>query len=79
MPKGSILNFSSNEFIQLLKEKNHDAFTSLIDAYHDALFYGALKSNLSEDQAEEVVQSTWVTFFEKAENFEGRSHIRTYL
>lgn len=40
---------------------------------------GALKQGLSFDQAEEVVQSTWSTFFEKSENFEGRSHIRTYL
>ena len=40
---------------------------------------GALKQGLSFDQAEEVVQNTWATFFEKTENFEGRSHIRTYL
>lgn len=53
--------------------------TLLINEYHDPLFYGAIKSGLATDQAEEVVQGTWSTFFIKAENFQGRSHIRTYL
>ena len=51
----------------------------LINSYHEALYYGAIKQKLGEDQAEEVVQETWSTFFQKVENFEGRSHIRTYL
>lgn len=73
------MNFSSAEFIAKLKERDHEAMTALINEYHDALYHGALKNNLGMDQAEEVVQGTWTTFFEKVENFQGRSHIRTYL
>lgn len=73
------INFSSPEYLELLKKREHNALTQLIETYHEALFFGALKSNLSEDQAEEVVQSTWDTFFRNVENFQGRSHIRTYL
>jgi len=74
-----MINASSLEFIQKVKDKDSDAITWLIENYHDALIKGALKQGLSFDQAEEVVQNTWGTFFEKAHNFEGRSHIRTYL
>lgn len=73
------MNFSDPQFIQQLKEQNHAAFDKIITEYHEALFRGALKQGLSLDQAEEVVQSTWNTFFEKVQSFEGRSHIRTFI
>jgi len=74
-----MINFSSPEFIKELKARDHSAISSLIRKYHDGLIYGALKQGLGADQAEEVVQETWSTFFEKVENFKGNSHIRTYL
>lgn len=73
------MNFSAPEFIEKLKQRNHEALTCLIEEYHEALYFGAIKQKLGEDQAEEVVQETWSTFFQKVENFQGRSHIRTYL
>ena len=73
------MNLSSPEFINRLKEKDHEAITYIVNEYHDVLFKGALKQGLGTDQAEEVVQATWSTFFEKVTNFEGRSHIRTYI
>ena len=73
------MNLSSQEFILKLKNRDHDSITLLINSYHEILIKGALKRKLSFDQAEEVVQSTWSTFFEKVENFQGKSHIRTYL
>lgn len=77
--KGETLDLSSQDFIAKLKDRNHDAIELLINKYHDSLFHAALKNKLGNDQAEEVVQMTWVTFFEKIENFEARSHVRTYL
>ncbi|MFT6630399.1 MAG: RNA polymerase sigma-70 factor (ECF subfamily) [Bacteriovoracaceae bacterium] len=73
------MNFSSKKFIERLKLREHEALTLLIEEYHQALYLGAIKQKLATDQAEEVVQETWSTFFQKVENFEGRSHIRTYL
>lgn len=73
------MNLSSQAFIKKLKQRDSEALTLLINSYHEVLIKGALKQGLAFDQAEEVVGSTWSTFFEKVENFEGRSHIRTYL
>lgn len=73
------MNLSSKEFITQLQARNHEAFGVLINEYQVPLYKAALKMKLDFDQAEEVVQQTWTTFFESVENFEGRSHIRTYL
>lgn len=73
------MNVSSEEFLNKVRDKDNEAISFLIDKYHDVLFKAALKQGLGIDQAEEVVQETWSTFFQKAENFEGRSHIRTYI
>ena len=73
------MNVSSPEFLNQIRQKDNEAFSFIIDKYHEVLFKAALKQGLGLDQAEEVVQETWSTFFEKSENFEGRSHIRTYI
>lgn len=73
------MNLNSSDFISKIKLRDHDAVTILITKYNEVLIKGALKQGLAFDQADEVVQETWSTFFEKVENFEGRSHIRTYL
>ena len=66
------MNLSGPEFKNKLKEKDSETISFLIESYHEALIKGALKQNLSFDQAEEVVQATWSTFFENSDNFEGR-------
>ncbi|MBD63831.1 MAG: hypothetical protein CME62_01380 [Halobacteriovoraceae bacterium] len=73
------MNLSSPEFIESLKRRDHAAFDLLISEYQMPLYKAALKLKLNFDQAEEVVQQTWTSFFEGVEKFEGRSHIRTYL
>lgn len=73
------MNVSSLEFLDKIRSKDNQAFSFLIEKYHEILFKTAIKQGLGLDQAEEVVQETWSTFYQKAENFEGRSHIRTYI
>lgn len=73
------MNFSSPEFLENLRKRDHEAFDLLISEYQMPLYKAAIKLKLNFDQAEEVVQQTWATFFESVENFQGRSHIRTYL
>lgn len=73
------MNFNSIEFIKKLKQKDSEALSLIINSYTEALFKGALKQGLAEDQAEEVVQETWSTFINSVENFQQKSHIRTYL
>lgn len=73
------VNFSSEDFLKQIRDREHTAISLLVSTYNEALIKGALKQKLSFDQAQEVVQATWVTFFINVENFEARSHIRTYL
>jgi len=73
------MNLSSDEFINKLKSRDSDSITYLVNEYHEALFKTAIKHGLGTDQADEVVQGTWTTFFERVHTFEGRSHIRTYI
>jgi RNA polymerase sigma-70 factor (ECF subfamily) len=73
------MNFDSEGFISSLKRREHKSVSELISEYQSFLIKGALSHKLSMEQAEDVVAETWGTFFEKVENFEGRSKIKTYL
>ena len=73
------MNLSDPNIIERIKKKDRNIITFLYQNYNDGLIFGAMKQGLAYDQAENVVQSTWCDFFEKAHRFEGRSHIRTYL
>lgn len=73
------MNFSDPNVLTSIKKRDPVAITALIEKYHTPLYKGALKQGLAADQAEDVVQQTWGTFFENVENFKGHSHIRTYL
>jgi len=56
-----------------------DAIQRVIRAYLGQILRAALGAGLDPTQAEDVTQATFATFIEKAANFEGRSHIRTWL
>lgn len=73
------MSLSSPDFVKRLKDHDHDAIELLVISYNEALFKGALKMGLAADQAEEVVQATWSTFFTNVDNFKGESHVRSYL
>ena len=75
----SKFNFSSEEFITLIKKRDSEAISELVKKYNKVLFNAALGQGLSAEFSEEVLQNTWSAFFENVERFEGRSHIRTYL
>lgn len=73
------MNLNSQEFISKLINRDHSSIKLIVERYHDPLYKMAIKQNLAPDQAEEVVQETWVTFMDKVQSFEGRSHIRTFI
>ncbi len=72
-------NFSSPKFLKALQDRDPSAISLLVDKYNKTLFNAAFGLGLNRDQAEEVVQDVWASFFENISKFEGRSHIRTYL
>jgi RNA polymerase sigma-70 factor (ECF subfamily) len=50
-----------------------------VHAYLPQILRAARAGGLSEDEARDTTQSTFTTFIEKLPEFEGRSHIRTWL
>ena len=73
------MNLNSAEFIDRLQNQDSEAIGLIIFHYSEALFKGALKMGLADDQAEDVVQSTWTTFISSVKNFQRKSHIRTFI
>ena len=59
--------------------REHEALTAVVDAYLHQVWRAARGAGLSQQQAEAVAQSTFVTFMETASRFEGRSHVRTWI
>jgi len=51
----------------------------LVHDYTEALLKGALSPGFPIDEAKDLIQSVWLTYMEVRHNFEGRSHIRTFL
>ena len=47
--------------------------------YLQQILRAARGAGLDPDRAEDVTQATFATFIEKASQFEGRSHVRTWL
>jgi RNA polymerase sigma-70 factor (ECF subfamily) len=51
----------------------------LVHEHTEPLLKGAMALGFSVEEAQDLVQSVWLTFIEVQEKFEGRSHVRTFL
>lgn len=51
----------------------------LVHQHTEILLKGALGLGFAVNDAQELVQSVWLTFFEVQSKFQGRSHVRTFL
>jgi len=71
--------FARPEFLDLLRTRDEGAMQRLVSAYLPQILRAARSSGLNPQNAEDVCQITFVTFIEKIEDFEGRSHVRTWL
>ncbi|MDA2937362.1 sigma-70 family RNA polymerase sigma factor [Acidobacteria bacterium AH-259-A15] len=56
-----------------------EALELVVHTYLHQVLRAARGAGLDPQRAEEVTQDTFVTFIEKASQFEGRSHVRTWL
>lgn len=71
--------FTSPDFLALLKARDESALQNLVKTYLPQILRAARGAGLNPQNAEDVCQSTFVTFIEKIDDFEGRSHVRTWL
>ncbi len=68
-----------NHEIQLLKNRDPEFLKNIFETINPSLFKLLGSQKVFGETAEELIQETWQTFFEKLELFEGRSQIRTYV
>ena len=66
-------------FLSRLKERHEETLAELTREYLPQIYRAARGAGLSVQNAEDTAQNTFVTFMEKLDDFEGRSHVRTWL
>ena len=62
-----------------IRAGDRNAIQTVVETYLGQILRAARGAGLDPQRAEEVTQATFTTFIEKAEQFEGRSHVRTWL
>ncbi len=72
-------SFSGPQFLSRLKNRHDDTLSELTREYLPQIYRAARGAGLTVQNAEDVAQNTFVTFMEKLDDFEGRSHVRTWL
>ncbi len=79
MSEKSEPNFSSQEFLTLLNNRDSSAIEALVRSYTETLYRAALGLGFDALNSEELVQNVWGTFFDVVPSFKGRSHVRTFI
>lgn len=72
-------NFSEPEFLERLKRRDPGAIGELVEAYLPQLLRAGNGMGFCREENEDLAQSVFTILLERAERFEGRSHIRTFL
>jgi RNA polymerase sigma-70 factor (ECF subfamily) len=67
------------DLIVALRRRDSAAFSFLFESYSDKLFRLALGMLGDEDEAEAIVQESFLRLFEKLDQFEGRAKLGTWL
>lgn len=71
--------FESPEFLARLKAYDPDAFRLLVEGFRDRIYNLGMKLLRNPEDAEEVLQETLLSVFDKIESFEGRSRLSTWI
>ncbi len=71
--------FAGPDFLARLKKRDPETLRRLVRLYMPQILRAARGAGLNAQNAEDVTQNVFLTFLEKIEDFEGRSHVRTWL
>lgn len=67
------------QFVEQIRNRDPGAIEVVVRTYLTQILRAARGAGLDDAAAEDVTQATFTTFIEKAEEFQGRSRIRTWL
>ena len=70
---------SDDELVELARGGSRAAFGELVERHQQAVFRTALAALRSREEAEELVQDTFVAAFHELDRFRGASSFRTWL
>lgn len=75
-----MITTEENEYsIEKIKSGNRAEFAKLIDVHSNQIYRLALKMLNNQQDAEDVLQNTFLKAFQKINHFEGRSKVSTWL
>jgi RNA polymerase sigma-70 factor (ECF subfamily) len=74
-------NYNEQEVIDLLKipERQHEAFRQIVEAYSEPLYWQIRRMVLSHDDANDILQNTFVKAWSNIDYFRGDAKISTWL
>lgn len=75
----SYSSFSDAELAVFLKEGDRDAFAEIFERYNDVLFAHAYNKLRNKEEARDIVQDVFVTFWNKRLQIELKSNLAGYL
>ena len=70
---------ADDAFVAALRRGDEKAFATLVERYHDPLLRLAMSFVATREQAEDVVQETWLGVLNGIDRFEGRSSLKTWI
>lgn len=72
-------SYSSEDLLIAFREQHWSVIENVIRDYSGILLRGALSLGFRGQNADDLVQNVWVTFFEKLPDFKGNSQLKTFL
>ena len=74
-------NYNEQEVIDLLKipERQHEAFRQIVEAYSEPLYWQIRRMVLSHEDANDILQNTFVKAWTNIDYFRGDAKISTWL
>ena len=79
MEKSNKENLNDPVFLKKLVQRESEAVSTVVRQYTTPLLRAALGLGFDEVRSQELVQNVWTTFFDVVANFQGKSHIRTFV
>jgi len=70
---------TETDIIKKAKNGDHDALTELVSSYSERIYNLALRILRNREDAEDVLQETFLTVLQKLDTFDGRSNFFTWL
>ena len=75
----SIAIDSDTALLARIRSRDPETLEAIVRDYLPQVVRAARAAGLAPHEADDAAQTTFVTFLEKADTFEGRSHVRTWL